>query len=96
MTEPAQEKKKIWRFIENIESDALEAKLNELADAGYHIFRVERVEREYPPNSISDPYAQELPRFVYTIVAFDAAELGARSAATMTAALQKVAGLPTG
>ena len=92
------EKKKIWRFIKGVESKDLEDKLNELADASYQIFRVDRVEVATHGSTmqLQQVGRGHVPDAVYDIVAFDAVELGARSAATMTAALAKMAGLPTG
>ena len=73
-----EDKKKIWRVARYISESRLEDELNELADGGYHAFRIDK------DDSTGN----------YMIVAFDAIEMGKRSAMASTAALQAMANLP--
>jgi hypothetical protein len=71
------EPEKIWLVISNVPHAELEKKLNEVADKGYQVFRLERFND--PATAYFDVGHPTPPKGLYDIVAFNPTLLGAKS-----------------
>ena len=71
------EPEKIWLVISNVPHAALEEKLNEVADKGYQVFRLERFND--PAQPVHTMVGAPIIKGLYDIVAFNPTLLGAKS-----------------